>query len=257
MNKVFGDIENLKITEIHKGFSKKDVVVESRKNTSFVLRTSGHVRYTFEDNVIDVNPGEIIFMPEGSKYNFEIIGNEVSGYIYIKIEGNFGNTKPLKYPMENFENIEEFINNLVDLWKFGSKAEQYRCYSVFYNLLSYIENLENMNYADKKKIEVIKPAVLYLKKHIYDSSLNTEILPKLCGVSGAYFRKIFAVNFGTSPQKYILRKRLSHAKTIIASGDFDTISEVALAVGYNDPLYFSRAFKKKYGVSPLQYAKGI
>lgn len=254
---MFENIENLKIIEIHKGFSKKDVVVESRKNTSFVLRTSGHVRYTFEDNVIDVNPGEIIFMPEGSKYNFEIVGNEAAGYIYIKIEGDIRGIKPFKHPMENFEDAEEFINNLVDLWKFGGKAEQYRCYSVFYNLLSYIENLENMNYVDKKKTEVIKPAVLYLKKHIYDCDLNIESLPKMCGISGAYFRKIFALNFGTNPHKYILRKRLSHAKSIIGSGDFDTISEVALAVGYNDPLYFSRAFKKKYGVSPLQYAKGI
>jgi len=254
---VFENIENLKIIEIHKGFSKKDVVVESRKNTSFVLRVSGHVRYTFEDNVIDVNPGEIIFMPEGSKYNFEIVGNEAAEYIYIKIEGDIRGIKPFKHPMENFEDMEELTNNLVDLWKFGGKAEEYRCYSVFYNLLSYIENLENMNYADKMKMKIIEPAVSYLKKNIYDSSLSAEILPKLCGVSGAYFRKIFAVNFGTSPQKYILRKRLSHAKSIIGSGDFDTISEVALAVGYNDPLYFSRAFKKKYGVSPLQYAKGM
>ncbi len=257
MKIVFADIENLKITEIHKGISKKDVVVESRKNTSFVLRVSGHVRYTFADHAIDVTPGHIILMPRGSSYTFQIIGDEVPEYVSIIFEVSPEDMKPSAYPIDNFEDMEELINNLVDLWKFGGKAEQYRCYSVFYNLLSYIENLENMNYADKKKIEVINPAVLYLKKHIYDCDLNIETLPKLCGVSGAYFRKIFALNFGTSPQKYILRKRLSHAKSIIASGDFDTISEVALAVGYNDPLYFSRAFKKKYGVSPLQYAKGI
>lgn len=254
---MFSNIENLKIVEIHKGLSKKDAVIESRKNTSFVLRTSGHVRYTFEDYAIDVFAGDIIFMPKGSSYTFQIIGDEASEYVSVKFEADLEDMNPSAYSMGNFEDNEELTNNLVDLWKFGSKSEQYRCYSVFYNLLSYIENFENMNYADKKKIEVIDPAVSYLKKHIYDCDLNIESLPKLCGISGAYFRKIFALNFGTSPHKYILRKRLSHAKSIIGSGDFDTISEVAIAVGYNDPLYFSRAFKKKYGVSPMQYAKGI
>ena len=60
-----------------------------------------------------------------------------------------------------------------------------------------------------------------------------------------------------SPQKYIQNMRLSQAKPIIDNGDFDTISELAFSTGYNDPLYFSRAFKKKYGVSPLNYAKQI
>ena len=101
---------------------------------------------------------------------------------------------------------------------------------------------------------MITPAVDYIKKHIYDADLKTDNLHQLCGISGTYFRKIFLANFGTNPQSYILKRRLSHAKALLDSGDFTTISELAASVGYTDPLYFSRVFKKKYGESPSKYA---
>lgn len=162
---------------------------------------------------------------------------------------------PFVCTSEGFQNIEEFTGNLTDLWKFGGRYEHYKCYSFFYELLSHIENLKNRTYADKKKSDIISPAVSYLKSHIYDCNLKTDILSELCGISGAYFRKIFQANYGTNPQNYILSMRLSHAKTIIENGDYSSISEIAASVGYNDPLYFSRAFKKLYGVSPSQYSK--
>ena len=77
-----------------------------------------------------------------------------------------------------------------------------------------------------------------------------DTLHTLCGISDTYFRKIFIARFGTSPQKYIVNKRISQAKSMLEAGDFDTISEISASVGYNDPLHFSRAFKKKYGVAP-------
>ena len=47
-----------------------------------------------------------------------------------------------------------------------------------------------------------------------------------------------------------MSSRMYHAKQMIDSGDFNTIKEVAQTVGYNDPLYFSKVFKKIYGLSP-------
>jgi len=52
-----------------------------------------------------------------------------------------------------------------------------------------------------------------------------------------------------------MSKRISKATSLIESGDYNTISEVALAVGYSDPLYFSRAFKKINGTSPSDINK--
>lgn len=254
---MFTNIENLKIEDIHKGKSKARSTVTCRKRSSFVLRTAGCSRYTFSDRIIDVHPGEIIFLPQGSSYDTAVISDIPSEYVALRFSADLDKATPSVYSIESFQDADEFANSLTELWKFGNKAEHYKCYSVFYNLLAYIENIENLSYIDKKKINIISPAISYLKTHIYDCSLKTEMLHQLCGISVTYFRKIFESNYGISPQKYILGKRLSHAKTIIDSGDFDTISEISATVGYNDPLYFSRAFKKAYGLSPSQYAKKI
>ena len=47
------------------------------------------------------------------------------------------------------------------------------------------------------------------------------------------------------------------AKTIIESGEYSTLNEVAYSVGYDDPLYVSRLFKKHFGISPAQYRKNL
>ena len=103
-----------------------------------------------------------------------------------------------------------------------------------------------------KKEEAEKIAVEYLENHMFDHNLHIDILPSLCGISPAYFRRIFASVYSTNPQKYIEDKRLSYAKALLENEANDTIGEIARMVGYDDPLYFGKVFKKKYGVSPSQ-----
>lgn len=252
---MFRDIENLKINNIHKGISKKSASVKNRKGSSFILRMTGKVRYTFSDYSIEVASGEIVFLPAGSSYLLETISDCESEYISILFESTLTDASPSSFPFDGFSDADEFINNLHSFWKFGGASDHYKCYSIFYNLLSYLHFLENQSYMNKKKLSIISPAISYLRAHVYDCDLKTETLYNICGISGTYFRKLFEARYSVSPQKYILSKRLSHAKAIIDNGDYGSIAEVSLSVGYSDPLYFSRAFKKKYGISPSQYAK--
>lgn len=254
---MFQNIENLKILTVTSGAAKhRHSFVSNRKYNSFILRMSGCTRYVFDGFHIDLHPGEIVFLPKGSQYEFSQMTDPPCNYVAISFEGDTVGAVPSSYSFDGFQDADEFINSLYSLWNFGNKSEKYRCYAIFYNLLSYVENLENQDYIDKGKFSIISPAVSYIKKHIYDCGLNIETLHKLCGISGTYFRSIFESHYGTSPQKYIASKRLSHAKAVIDNGDYKTISEISASSGYADPLYFSRAFKKKYGVSPTQYAKG-
>ena len=75
-------------------------------------------------------------------------------------------------------------------------------------------------------------------------------------VSETYFRQLFRSIYGASPKQYIQDRRLAHAYTILESDDYANIHAVAAIVGYDDPLYFSRVFKRKYGISPsfLKYS---
>lgn len=241
---VFDNIENLKITAASCGTSKRASSVQSKKTNSFVFRTGGAVFYDFGYTALTAHEGSMIFMPQGSSYNTKTLSDEDSSYTLISFEANLSNPQPMLISLENFSETHYICSHFPTMWKFGTQSEKYMCISLFYNLLAYISNIENISYSDKKKLKIIDPAVEHLKKHIFNSSLKVDMLHTMCGVSDTYFRKIFISRFGTSPQKYIMSKRMSQAKSLLDSGEFDTISEVSVSVGYNDPLHFSRIFKK-------------
>lgn len=247
------NIENLKIIwSIHKA-SKPYAKIENRPTNSFIIRTKSVCTYKFGGESLTVNEGELIFLPKGTTYEYITEGESL--YTSINFAGEIGIRKPKVYPLTGFYRLDYISNNFSDLWNFGFSYDKYKCFSMFYDLVSFVLNIENAEYSNKKKFEIIEPAVNYLKEHIYDCELKTEKLHRLCGVSDTYFRKIFISRFGISPQNYIISKRLIHAKSIIDSGDYDTIGEVAESVGYNDPLYFGKAFKKMYGYSPSESGK--
>ena len=54
---------------------------------------------------------------------------------------------------------------------------------------------------------------------------------------------------GISPLKYINEVRIKKAKVLLQTRD-NSVSEVAMAVGFNDVNHFGRMFKKQYGITP-------
>ena len=70
-----------------------------------------------------------------------------------------------------------------------------------------------------------------------------------------YLCRIFRQAMHTTPSKYLADLRMQSAADMLRSGTGSSISEVSRMCGFQDPLYFSRMFKKKYGVSPRAYSR--
>lgn len=87
--------------------------------------------------------------------------------------------------------------------------------------------------------------------HLY-SNLSIEDLAKLSNLSLSSFKRQFKKEFNDSPNNYIITKKLDKAKELLNIPDIP-ISEIAYEIGFNDPLYFTRLFKKKVGTSPTTY----
>ena len=71
-----------------------------------------------------------------------------------------------------------------------------------------------------------------------------------------YLRKLFQREMGVTPLQYLNSLRLHTAADALlsAEGTSGSVTEIARMCGFREPLYFSRMFKKKYGVSPTHYA---
>ena len=70
-----------------------------------------------------------------------------------------------------------------------------------------------------------------------------------------YLRKLFKKELGETPHKYLSDKRLQTAADMLSYGysDSNNIAEISHMCGFREPLYFSRMFKKKFGVAPSFY----
>ena len=73
-------------------------------------------------------------------------------------------------------------------------------------------------------------------------------------ISYSYFRKVFEELFHEPPHNYLLQCRLQKAEYLLTDNELQ-IQEIAVLCGFQDKFYFSRLFKKNYGMSPMKYRK--
>jgi YesN/AraC family two-component response regulator len=98
---------------------------------------------------------------------------------------------------------------------------------------------------------LVKRAVAYFQQN-YHRHLSREEIARAIGVSKNYLSHIFRQELGLSPWDYLNRYRIKQAKDLL-SHTSDSVTEVALQVGFNNPAYFSRMFHKQIGLSPSAY----
>ena len=72
-------------------------------------------------------------------------------------------------------------------------------------------------------------------------------------VNPAYLTRAFKEAFGVSPGRYVLDLRISSARKLLEEEPTMEIKEIAAELGYSDQCYFSRAFRRMVGMSPLEY----
>lgn len=90
----------------------------------------------------------------------------------------------------------------------------------------------------------------YLEEH-YTENLTIENLSKEFGFVPSYLARIFKKEYGITIGNYILERRMEVAKRLLKTNG--RVKDVALQVGYADPYYFSKVFKKNIGCWPRDY----
>jgi AraC-like DNA-binding protein len=101
----------------------------------------------------------------------------------------------------------------------------------------------------------VKEIVAYIRDH-YAEPLDRTVLAEAAAMSVSHFSALFKTAVGISPQRFVEKVRIDQAKTLLMSTGIP-VGEVAKAVGYGDPLYFTRVFTKVTGLSPREYRGGI
>ena len=90
-----------------------------------------------------------------------------------------------------------------------------------------------------------------VQRHIFDS-LSIEQLAALCHKSLTTFKKEFLRHFHEPPHKWIIRRRLSHARLLLISTD-KSITDIASECRFTTPSHFIKLFRQEYGLTPAVY----
>ena len=99
----------------------------------------------------------------------------------------------------------------------------------------------------------IERATHYFNEN-YNKPINIDEYAESRHISTCWFIRSFKQILKVTPMQYILSLRMANAQSLLETTE-DSISEIAEAVGYDNPLYFSRIFRKNIGVSPSEYRK--
>lgn len=99
----------------------------------------------------------------------------------------------------------------------------------------------------------IERATHYFNEN-YRQPINIEEYAAARHMSACWFIRSFRRAVKQTPMQYILSLRMSNAQSLLEATEYN-VTEVAAAVGYDDPLYFSRLFRRHTGVSPTEYRR--
>jgi signal transduction histidine kinase/ABC-type sugar transport system substrate-binding protein/AraC-like DNA-binding protein len=99
--------------------------------------------------------------------------------------------------------------------------------------------------------QLVKRAIAYMQAE-HQRPLSRQEIAASLGISQAYLSTIFQQELGFTPWDYLNRYRVARAKALLRESDA-SVTEVAVRVGFNDPSYFGRVFRRVAGCSPQRY----
>lgn len=103
-----------------------------------------------------------------------------------------------------------------------------------------------------KTDSLVQKAIAFIKDNYADVNLSRDMIADKLAVNPSHLSRAFSSTTGQGLTAFILKTRMDMAKTLLTGSALST-SDIAGAVGYNDPSYFKRSFKSYTGVTPAKF----
>ncbi|NOV02532.1 AraC family transcriptional regulator [Paenibacillus planticolens] len=103
---------------------------------------------------------------------------------------------------------------------------------------------------------IVQQAIHYLSTQ-YAEPITIEMMAESLGYNRAYLSRLFKRHTKVTPVTFLLKLRVDKARQLLRERLELTIEQIAASVGFYDPLYFSKQFRRLYGVSPSEYRNQI
>lgn len=228
----------------------------------FVLNGKGKLH--INEHVFQLSKGDAFIIPAGKVAYYEASKEDPWCYAWISFLGI--SSQSYVYQLMTSSDDIYMIHNLdtekyraaifeILTLKRNTTSEYFKANSLLFLIMSFL--FEDLSFDEKSwgKDSIANEVKFYLDIN-YAEKLKLKDVAKLFGVHPNYLTRLFHHKYGISPKQYLMDLKLKKACRLLTTTELP-ISVISSSLGFDDPLAFSRIFKKAYSQSPSEYRRSI
>lgn len=157
------------------------------------------------------------------------------------------------YHARSKEFREDMLNEMKYIVEHREESSFHQIGHLYLFMDAFIRSVASMQTSAKSKLQdfYIHEALSFIEQN-FQNDISIEDIAAVCGLNRSYFGKIFRDGIGKPPQEFLLNYRMIKATELLKLTKM-SVANIGNAVGYNNALHFSRAFKNIYGISPREW----
>ncbi|MEP6677281.1 MAG: AraC family transcriptional regulator [Ferruginibacter sp.] len=215
-----------------------------------------------EDKKFVINPNEFFMLPQNLEHSYGSdpenpwsvywmhIGGEALPY-FNKLHAVQKYGKP--FHIKNNGDILSVYSKMYKALELGYSTDNliFVNMTLYHFLTLFIYNARHYPVNNTEKTDCVDTAILHMKTHI-NENISLEELSRLSNYSSSRFCSLFKQKTGYAPIDYFIQMKMQKASQELDFTDRH-IKDIALSMGFDDPYYFSKRFRKAIGLSPQKY----
>ena len=154
------------------------------------------------------------------------------------------------HPGTDEKDIAAELSNRYDI--VSAAGSKKRFHETALALLEQLLSSQKENTGEIRYHHVISQAEQYVRENFCDPNISLISVANHVAMSAAYFSTVFSQTTGRSFISYLTELRIEKAQELLSTTNMK-LADIALAVGYSEPNYFSHVFRKTVGITPKEF----
>ena len=238
-------------------------MIKNRYIIHFCVKGKGY--YNLNGKVYEICTGDVFFIPVNNVISYYPDKNDPWEYYWFEYSGQVANKlserallseKDPVYTVKKPHVIQNIFSSMLS--RLNDKTDDLLVSSYIYQIFSEIivERSPKLTSVKSVKEEQLKKIYDYIHANYSDTSLCLTEIAKHVNMNPSYLSRFFRKMTNVPISKYIIELRIQKATILLKRKDL-SVKSIAISVGYNDPLYFTREFRRIYHNTPTNYRKEL
>jgi len=233
-------------------------------NQLLMYCTAGRGRLEAGNGVWEIKRGDLLVLPKGQKHEYLADEKYPWSLYWLHFDGELAQSLVNLLCPEQSVSVHHIgtqpqvlstFESLFDLRYTATSRTSFihGCHQT-QQLISLLALLARRNIGSSGKIINMEKVQAFMQQRLH-GSFKLEELASHMRSSKFHFCKKFKDLTSQSPLQYFIQLKMQHACALLDTSE-QSIKRIAASLGYDDPYYFSRLFKKQIGLAPQQYRQG-